>query len=98
MKVRFHRQRPTGGEEIGVLVLREGRIVAEPPDSVALNNIVNDQVHLYGENGDRRRLDATLNPDEFLTALPAHYHGTYFWAVEERAGEKNMSETHRRTG
>ena len=79
MKVRFYRQRPTGSEEIGAIVLREGILVAEPPDSIALNNVLAEPVWLPEGDG-WRFIYPAIQPEEFLKALPIEYHGTYFWA------------------
>jgi hypothetical protein len=82
MKVRFYRQRPTGSEDVGALVLRDGLITPEPPDSIALNNILAKPLiaYLYEENDRRIRIDPKTQPEKFLKALPTAIHGTYFWA------------------
>ena len=79
MTVRFYRQRTSGPEEIGALVLRGGRIVAEPPDSVALKNVLDEPVWLPEGDG-WWFIYPDTQPEEFLQALPMQYHGSYFWA------------------
>lgn len=72
MKVHFYRQRPTGREEIGALVLRDGILVAEPPDSIALNNVLDEPVHHDDGAGKVTILDAKLHPEEFLRGAADH--------------------------
>jgi hypothetical protein len=75
--------RPGGGvETVGDLVLRDGRIVADPPDSISLRNVLADEVWVHGRGEDPPlKLNATDHPKEFFEHLPKEFgHGTYFWA------------------
>ncbi len=80
MHVRFYEQRPDGPEEVGALVLRDGRLVAEPPDSISLNNVLAEPVRVDQGSKPPLWFDPVRQPQEFLRALPTAYHGTYFWA------------------
>ncbi len=80
MKVRFFRQRPNGSEEVGALVLRQGKLMPEPPDSIALNGILDEPPQVFQEDGPPKLIDHKAEPEVFLRALASVYHGTYFWA------------------
>jgi len=62
------------------MVLRDGRIVAEPPDSIALTNILAQPLCVYRETGPPRLIAHQAEPEAFLKALHSVYHGSYFWA------------------
>jgi hypothetical protein len=81
MKVRIFEQQPTGSKEIGVLVLREGIIMPEPPDSIPLNNMLAEPAMLLQGN-ERVYIDPKSQPEAFLKALSKLYHGTHFFAGE----------------
>jgi hypothetical protein len=83
MTVRFFRLREDGPEVIGTITLQDGVLVADPPDSVALRNVLSDEVWIYPMTDDPPlKLNAIDHPKEFLEGLPKQYgHGSYFWAV-----------------
>jgi hypothetical protein len=81
MTVRFYRLRPGGPEVIGTLTLKDGVIVANPADTIALTNILAEPLSVYQEDGPPRLIDHQVEPEAFLEALPKVYHGSYFWCV-----------------
>jgi hypothetical protein len=91
MTVHFYRQRPDGPEAVGVIELVDGRLIAEPPDSIALTNVLAEPVWLPEGDG-WRFIYPDTQPEEFLKALPTMYHGSYFWASSEKEHERDTQE------
>jgi hypothetical protein len=67
-------------ESVGTLTLIDGQLVAEPPDAIALMNILAEPLEIYHTDRPRTKIDHTKHPEAFLKALPTVYRGTYFWA------------------
>jgi hypothetical protein len=67
-------------QPLGDLVLRDGRIVADPPDVPALLFALNEPVRIENAQGRMVTFDSKWHPKQFLKALPKAYgHGSYFW-------------------
>lgn len=84
MKVRIYSRDTEGeAEELGAIVLAEGRLVAEPK-VIALENLLADPLVIY-EGTEQIRIRASDEPKRFLASLPRAICGSYFWAgqVEE---------------
>lgn len=65
---------------LGTISMKEGQLVASPPDEVALRNVLNDVVRVDRGSDPPLILNAIDHPTEFLEHLPKEYHGSYFWA------------------
>jgi len=83
MKVRIYAQRNTGLEELGAIVLKNGRLVSEPKIP-ALSILLSEPLIISGKTT-RLLIDPAEQPKMFLEALPMCVRGSYFWAgkVEE---------------
>ena len=78
-RVRFFSLRDEGVETDGDLFLKDGRIIADPADSIALTHMLSEPLRVdYGSTP--TWIDPVRQPEEFLAALQKVYHGTYFWA------------------
>jgi hypothetical protein len=83
MKVRFFsRNTTTGGvDDDGTITLKGGQLIADPPDSISLKNILAEDVWVHQLNGEPPIIFNSIHhPKEFLQGLPKQYgHGSYFW-------------------
>lgn len=66
-------------EVIGDVLLKDGQIITDPPDRLALRNILAEPVWLPDGDG-WRFIYPDTQPEEFLAALPKECNGSYFWA------------------
>jgi hypothetical protein len=66
----------------GTITMKDGVLVANPADSVALRNVLQSDVRVYRADDAVEILKAALHPAEFLKALPQQYHGSYFWCKQ----------------
>lgn len=86
MRVTFYRQRPTGKDKIGSIALKDGALVLDPPDSIALQNVLDQPVRVFDGDGNAiHTIESGLNPKMFIENLAKQYIGTYFWAEESNS-------------
>lgn len=79
MKVRIYQLKGMETEEAGTLELRNGQVVANPPESRLLTNMLREPIYTLIE-GQERELTAQDDPKLFLDQLHRHYHGSRLWA------------------
>jgi hypothetical protein len=80
MTVQFFRRGDGGEETIGTIEMRNGKLIATPADSTALQNVLDDEVWIDQGQNAPLKFNAIHHPKEFLAALPKQYgHGSYFW-------------------
>lgn len=82
MKVRFYEPTKDGEstQEVGVIELRNGKLVAEP-DRLLLTNLLREPLVVYMKDKSVK-IDPESDPKAFLEALPKAIRGSYFWAGE----------------
>jgi hypothetical protein len=70
-------------EELGALVLKDGKLVQEP-ECLALTNLLREPLIVY-DKGTRIEIDAQEEPERYLRALTRAVRGSYVWAgdIEE---------------
>lgn len=69
-------------ETVGTIELRDGHLIPDPPDSVLLKNVLDDEVWIDRGADPPLILNATHHPEAFFHALPKQYgHGSYFWCT-----------------
>ena len=79
MTVTFYRRKPDHSQVIGTISLVDGKLVADPADSIALTSALAEPLSVYQEDGPPKLINPKTHPKEFLKAMPRVYHGTYFW-------------------
>ena len=74
-RVRFFSLDSDGVQSDGDLFLQDGRLVADPPDSQALQNVLKDPVYWYdvNTNDEVTILTSTAHSEEFLAAPEMKY-------------------------
>src|SRR5262245_44013219 len=80
VRAKFFRQKPDGPELIGTIELKDGRLIADPPDAPSLRMALDEDIRKYETSGRITLLNSKLHAEEFIKELPMEYHGTYFWA------------------
>lgn len=80
MKVRMYSLKERGVVELGAIVLKDGCLVTDPPDSLPLQNLLSHPLHPWHPTKRLPSLYATKAPEQYLRMLPEIYIGTYCWA------------------
>ena len=82
MTVKFFSRGDHGVQVEGTITMKDGVLVADPPDSLTLHNVLNDNVRIDCGEDPPLVFNAIHHPKEFLEALPKQYHGSYFWCKQ----------------
>lgn len=82
MKVRFYHLVDGEAEAIGSISMKNGRLVADPPDSQTLRNVLTEPLEVWQEDAPPKSIDPLAEPEEFLKGCVATYRGSYFWCKE----------------
>lgn len=83
-QVTFYSRGEEQVETIGTITLVKGKLVAEPNDAVALQNVLDSPIRVFNEKDPLKApmlMTAEADPEGFLKALPTTYRGSRFWAV-----------------
>lgn len=92
-EVRFCTLNEETGEEVelGRLKVKNGVLVADPPDVRMLEQILEEEITVPDEDGEPETYRATKDPEGFLDALMLHYRSPYLHACQVEKAKKTAN-------